>query len=347
MEIITFIHHINSYFGYLLTFVSLLTMASTCVWLIYLLNEILLNKKKFKFVSTYINDRDTRTEKERCKTNIWKNALLCLICISEGIGVLLGGIEASPRMVSLLDSENSLTNDTCWSEMYIDTQLTGFSILFIMLYITFMNILTGFFISIYSFNSHKKRHKKLLIYTAITTAILVPILLIPGTAIYAQFIALIIMAFSSVNWIKNTRWLLINLKWRGQDREYECSHEALQIHRMARRYKRFIYVVIITMQPVIVSLFLQVISQCLTIVGKDCGVYFMLKYLDMFQGEAIALVNGILAMLVIITMAPAIVILLVPYILYTFGYLVFLMWKYMVCGSTKRINTLSQPFLKY
>ena len=330
----------------ILFIVSLLVVVSTAFWSIYLLNEILLARKKLKYSLKYVINESIGTIRRKCKTDVWKNALLLLIGTAESISVLFAGL-SSGTSFNILNLTKSCDKEFS-IKAYQLIQFPAISMFFMTITFSSLNIITLFFIGIYSYHTEKNNHKKMLLFLCIQTSILIPIILIPYTTVYGMFICNCIMAIYSYKWFKNTQRLLLYLKWRFEDMKDECPLSANQIRVMRRRYRRLIYIIILTLQPVIASLFLDFIFQCLKISEENCTQYYMLQYLDhLISYEVRNIILNTLSVLITLGMVPVTAVLLIPYVLYTMWYFVGIVWRHVICRRTRSDNVLGQSLLKY
>ena len=328
--------------------ITLFIIIPMVFWSCYLINEILLARKRLIYSVRYIIDENLGTIKRKCKTDIWKNALLLLVLTSESLALLFGGVDTGTGF------DMTPLTIKCHSGFSIDTyavvQFSAWSMLFTTIAFSSLNLITVFFISIYSYHTEKYSHRKLLIFLLIHTIILIPILLIPHTAVYAMFICICIIAIYSYKWVKNTQRLLLYLKWRYEDMKDDSPLSAVQIKVMRKRYRRLIYILIVAIQPVIAFLLLEFIYQSIRIEQNHCTMYYMLQYLDnLVSAEIVQESLMVLNFAMIPFLLPVVIVLIIPYEVYTVWYMLRIVWRSVTCRRERirSYSILSQSLLKY
>ena len=328
--------------------ITLLILIPMVFWSIYLINEILLARKRLKYSVKYVINENLGIIKRKCKTDIWKNALLLLILNSESLTMLFAGLDTGAGL--FIPPTISECNNGFSIRTYAVVQFAAWAMLSMTIAFSSLNIITVFFISIYSYHDEKYSHKKLLIFLLIHTSILIPILLIPYTVIYGMFFCICIMAIYSYKWFKNTKRLLLYLKWRYEDMKYDFPLSAIRIKVMRKKYRRLIYILVFATQPVIASLFLEFIYKSLSIEQNNCTTYYMLQYLQNLVSSKI-LEKSLMALDISMTplVLPVLIILIIPYEVYTVLYVLRIVWRSVTCRRERARNysILSQSLLKY
>ena len=333
---------IFDYCQYAFAIALILVLLATVFWSLYLVNEILLAQKKLRYSLKYIIDERVGTIIRNCNTDKWKSALLLLIGISESL-FILSALLTSGSALNFLNLTESC--DTGFSiQTYQLLLYPGLSMLFMTIIFSLLNIITVFFIGIYSYHSIRNNHKKQLVFLCIQTCVLTPLLLVPYTLVYGMFICICLMTILSYKWIRNTQQLLLYLKWRYEDMRIECQMTANRIRVMRRRYRMLIYVLIIALQPVIPCLFCEFVFKCLIVSYSNCTPYYSLQFLDLLSPQLMRIAAPILELIMTVCTVPVAIFLLFN-LLYSAWFFAGILWRYVFCCRTRNNNVLYQSLL--
>ena len=333
------IFHISEIF---FLFFMLLIFLVTTFWSVYLNNEVMLAQKKLKYSLKYINDGRLGAIIRKCNVDKWKSALLLLIGISESFNILFVVLSCGSAF-NLLNLTKSCQMEFS-IQIYQELIFPGISMLLMTVIFSLLNIITLFFIGIYSYHSVEYNHRKQLLFLCIRTCILLPMILIPYTVAYGMFVSICVMILFSYTWIKNTRRLLLILKWRFDDMKEECYMKAMQIKYMRRRYRRLTFLMIVVLQPVIVDLFCEFLLKCLIISKNNCTQYYTLQYLDSLSPQVFTISFPILQYIMILSISPTFIMSFF-YLVYTAWFFAGTVWRCVSCRRRRNSNELYRSLL--